>query len=102
MIFKSSYIITENDAFLRCGPAIGRRQLVALGLAAIASVAAGLAVFSVLSSALPASNKVTWKLQPAKVAHTAPAKPLIVMTTARIVPTIATQTAEDSKSLPRS
>lgn len=103
MMFKSSYVVTENNGLLRCEPAIGRRQMVALGLAAVASMIAGIAAYSVLSANVPAQNRVAWELSPkvVRTAHVTPRGP-IVMTTARMVPSSTVQAADESKAQPRS
>lgn len=103
MIFKTSYIVTENNGVLRCEPAVGTRQIVAVGLAAVASILGGIAVFSMLSANLPARNRVTWTMGPAPArtaAHVVPKGP-IVMTTARVVPS-KVETAGGATLEPRS
>lgn len=83
MLFKSSYIVTENNGYLRCDPFVGRRPVALVAVAMLASVLFGVAAFAVLTGVRHGHNRVTWVLQP----------PVIVKTTARSVAPAALQAA---------
>lgn len=70
MIFKSSYVLTESNGYLRRDPLVGPRQVAVLATAMIVSVMLGVGAFAVFTGMHRTESRVTWVLQPPKIVKT--------------------------------